>query len=242
LLDHHRAAAARFGSPQSFPVKDGTPKFPGTVTAARGELVPPLETGVAPAHPSAPETLAPGEEPASYYWHPESATEDADGFSKREPDPDCKVPEKGTAVPDSGTSLLKTFNAFNVSVSLEGTTDTEALNAFNAEFPNREPSSTASIEPGQSGWRAPLDPTAKEADVIRWLVGALGEGCMTQWGGMWRNAWRECPLAVLEAVGNYKLRVQGKGQPDFPGAWLRDQYNRFRRVIKAAADHPKPNL
>jgi hypothetical protein len=205
LLEYHRAAITRFAGSKHFPAMDGTPKFPGTSSQVRGEHVSPLETGAAPIHPGAPETLAPDDSPASYYWH-------ADGFPQREP------------VPSAGTPHLDALNGLVSSVPPEETENTKTLSAFNAGFSQREPDDW--------NWRTPVPPDADEKYVIRWLRGALGERVMEQWGGFWRNAWRDCPLAVLEAINNYKLRVQTRGDCNAPGGWLRDQYGRFRKVIK----------
>ena len=106
----------------------------------------------------------------------------------------------------------------------ESTEDTKALSAFSAGFSNREPESEA--------WTARLDAaSATENEILDYLRGVFGWRLMEQWGGWWRLEIRKCRLGVVEAICNFKLRVQTRGMPDNPGGWLRDQYLRFRRVI-----------
>ena len=243
LLEYHQAACsaggrqgATEGKAEHFPVKDGDSKFP----RGAGESLPPLGTGSV-MDGRGPVAFARGEE--GYYWHPggpgrpgdaDSTGVDAisrEGFPNREP------------VPKSGTCHL---NALSVLVSSVpgGVQNTEALSALNGGFPNRElaspglmasPPATGPVGQGHAGdmitWRTPLGPEAKEDEVLRWLRAVLGLPAMEQWGGYWRNALRECPRAVHEAIGNFKLRIQQRGFPNFPGGWLKDQHRRFRNVF-----------
>jgi hypothetical protein len=88
-------------------------------------------------------------------------------------------------------------------------------------------------------WARQLDPLADENAILDWLRAVLGWKSMEQWGGWWRLEIRQCRRGVIEAIYNFKLRVQTRGMPDSPGGWLRDQYGRFKRVIRQDATKPQ---
>jgi hypothetical protein len=66
---------------------------------------------------------------------------------------------------------------------------------------------------------------------MAWLKRVLGERIMEQWGGRWRNAWREDGNAVLNACYELKLRLIDRIAPPLanPGGWLRDKYNTIHK-------------
>lgn len=227
LIEQHQAATARFSPHKHFPVKDRQPK-PAPASADRCEPERPLGTGTDSCQGVGPESLADGEPPTSYYFHPPKPDEfgepvDGARFPKREP----AVPDSGTESSRFGNSPLSALSASVYSVQEKKTTDTKALSALSDGFPNREPEPPA--------WSRRLDPAANENEILDWLRGVLGWQIMEQWGGFWRNACRECRRGVLETICNFKLRVQTRGMPDSPGGWMRDQYGRFRRVINQEA-------
>ena len=217
LLERHRWATS-----QHFPEKDRQPK---PAERDRGEPDGPLGTTPASCGDTGVEEFATAGEPhASYYFHPPRPPADETAKGSRFGNPaEQKVPDSGTFTPESSRIGNPPLRALRALVSSkEVVPNTKSLSGLSAKFPNREPMT----------WQTHLDPGASEEEILSWLRGVLGWAFMEKWGGMWRNSVRDCRLGVVETIANFKLRVQSHGMPDNPGAWLRDQYNRFARVLK----------
>jgi hypothetical protein len=100
--------------------------------------------------------------------------------------------------------------------SEEDVQNINALRAFNAEFPNREPIVKARLEPG-----------AGEEDVMRVLRAMLpkdGPAGMVKWGGWWRCRTRDNKRAVIDVIWDAQIRLkEGKDFRNL-GGWMRHQF------------------
>lgn len=81
-----------------------------------------------------------------------------------------------------------------------------------------------------------LDPGAGEAEIMAWLVQALGEPIMEKWGADWRLDIRFNRRAVIDACYELRLRVQDTILKPLAnrGGWLRDKH---KTILKERTGH-----